>query len=62
MLWVEYRIQIPEEDGRALDLFLRERLNLMQIDEDWCTMKREEDFARVDFGPLDPPTHDPKDW
>lgn len=61
MKWMELRIVVPEDEG--FDLLRHcEADGLHQLDEDWCTHKREFDRATIDYSPCDEPPDRKEGW
>lgn len=59
--WMEIRIVIPEDEGRSILAMMR-LYEFKQLDEDWCTEKREKDNATVDYAPCPEPPDRKADW
>jgi hypothetical protein len=54
--WMQISVQLPEDEGFALLLILREKMGFTETD--WCEAQRE-DRAWLMYGSCDPPTAPP---
>lgn len=61
MKWIEMRFTVPEDEAEILFAAAR-LLGLSQMDEDWCTEKREQDNATLDYAPIEEPSDRKNNW
>lgn len=59
--WMEITLVLPEEDGQKV-MDLARGLGFKQMDEDWCTEKRDDDHATMDYAPCEEPEDRRVDW
>jgi len=62
MTWCGIKIVLPDEDAKKLLIYIENQFELKQIDEDWCTLKRPEDNAVVDYYPEKEPPDRKSMW
>jgi hypothetical protein len=60
--WVELRIVVPEAHGQRILSYLRAAMQFRQLDDDWCTEKRDVDRATVSYGPVPEPPDRRENW
>jgi hypothetical protein len=60
--WVHITMVIRDDEGQAVLDFCEERLGLRQLDEDWCTHKRVQDVAALDYSPAPEPKDRRAGW
>jgi hypothetical protein len=62
MGWCGIKMVLPDEDADKIFRFAEAELNLKQIDEDWCTHKRDKDNAVIDYYPEKEPPDRKSMW